>query len=111
MYAANTYKIRIATEDDARSLRRLAELDSQRPLGGDRILVGEIDGAPAAALSLATGRTIADPFKPTAHLVATLRTRAGGLVAVERTPSLRDRLRPLRLDARPLRLDARPTAA
>jgi hypothetical protein len=101
MYAANTYKIRIATEDDARSLHRLAELDSQRPLGEDRILVGEIDGAPAAALSLATGRAIADPFKPTAHLVATLRTRASGLVAAERTPSLRDRLRPLRLDARP----------
>jgi hypothetical protein len=101
MYAANTYRIRIATEDDADALRRLAELDSQRPLGSDRILVGEIDGTPAAALSLATGQAIADPFKPTGHLVATLRTRAAGLVAVERTPSLRDRLRPVRLGARP----------
>ena len=99
MYAANTYKIRMATEDDAFVLRRLAELDSQRPLAGDRILVGEIAGAPAAALSLATGQAVADPFKPTANLVATLRMRATGVIAAERTP-LRDRLRPVRLDAR-----------
>ena len=100
MYAANTYKIRMATDDDADALRRLADLDSQRPLGG-RIMIGELDGAPAAALALDTGRTIADPFRPTAHLVASLRTRAAGVVAVERKPSLRDRLRSLRLDARP----------
>jgi hypothetical protein len=100
MYAANTYKIRMATDDDAEALRRLAELDSQRPLGG-RLMIGELDGAPAAALSLSTGRAIADPFRPTAHLVASMRTRAAGVVAVERKPSLRDRLRPLRLDARP----------
>jgi hypothetical protein len=100
MYAANTYKIRMATDDDAEALRRLAELDSQRPLGG-RLMIGELDGAPAAALSLSTGRTIADPFRPTAQLVASMRTRAAGVVAVERKPSLRDRLRPLRLDARP----------
>jgi hypothetical protein len=100
MYAANTYKIRMATDDDAEGLRRLAELDSQRPLGG-RIMIGELDGAPAAALALDTGRAIADPFRPTAHLVASLRTRAAGVVAVERKPSLRDRLRPVRLDVRP----------
>jgi hypothetical protein len=100
MYAANTYKIRMATADDAEALRDLAELDSHGPLGG-RIMIGELDDAPAAALSLDTGRAIADPFRPTAHLVATLRTRASGVVAVERKPSLRDRLRPLRLGARP----------
>jgi hypothetical protein len=100
MCAANTYNIREATDDDTEALRRLAQLDSQSPLGG-RILIGELDGAPAAALSLGSGRAVADPFRPTAHLVATLRTRAAGLIAVERKPSLRDRLRPLRLDARP----------
>lgn len=100
MYAANTYKIRMATDDDTEALRGLAELDSQGPLGG-RIMIGELDGAPAAALSLDTGRAIADPFRPTAHLVASIRTRATGVLAVERKPSLRDRLRPLRLDARP----------
>ena len=100
MYAANTYKIRMATDDDTEALRHLAELDSQGPLGG-RIMIGELDGAPAAALSLDTGRAIADPFRPTTHLVASIRTRAAGVVAVERKPSLRDRLRSLRLDARP----------
>ena len=100
MYAANTYKIRMATDDDTEALRHLAELDSQGPLGG-RVMIGELDGAPAAALALDTGRAIADPFRPTAHLVASLRTRAAGVVAVERKPSLRDRLRSLRLDARP----------
>jgi hypothetical protein len=100
MYAANTYKIRMATDDDTEALRHLAELDSQGPLGG-RVMIGELDGAPAAALSLDTGRAIADPFRPTAHLVASIRTRAAGVVAVERKPSLRDRLRSLRLDARP----------
>jgi hypothetical protein len=100
MYAANTYKIRMATDDDTEALRHLAELDSQGPLGG-RIMIGELDGAPAAALSLDTGRAIADPFRPTAHLVASIRSRAAGVVAVERKPSLRDRLRSLRLDARP----------
>jgi hypothetical protein len=100
MYAANIYKIRMATDDDTEALRHLAELDSQGPLGG-RVMIGELDGAPAAALSLDTGRAIADPFRPTAHLVASIRTRAAGVVAVERKPSLRDRLRSLRLDARP----------
>jgi hypothetical protein len=99
MYAANTYTIRRATGDDAEALRRLAALDSQRPIAGP-VLIGEIDGAPAAALSLATGRAIADPFRPTAYLLATLRTRAAGVLAVERRPSLRDRLRPRRLEAR-----------
>jgi hypothetical protein len=100
MYAANTYKIRMATDDDTEALRHLAELDSQGPLGG-RVMIGELDGAPAAALSLDTGRAIADPFRPTAHLVASIRSRAAGVVAVERKPSLRDRLRPVRLDVRP----------
>jgi hypothetical protein len=90
----------MATDDDTEALRHLAELDSQGPLGG-RVMIGELDGAPAAALSLDTGRAIADPFRPTAHLVASIRTRAAGVVAVERKPSLRDRLRSLRLDARP----------
>jgi hypothetical protein len=92
MYASTTHAIRLATDDDAAALRRLAALDSQRPLSGP-VLVGEIGGATVAALSLSDGRTIADPFVPTAHLLASLRVRATGLLAVERTPSLRRRLR------------------
>ena len=51
MFAANTYEVRLATEDDADALRRLAELDSRTPLAG-RVLIGQIAGSPAAALSL-----------------------------------------------------------
>ena len=67
MLPADTSVIRLATEHDADDLRRLAALDSARPLTG-RVLIGEIDGVPAAARSLETGRTIADPFLPTARL-------------------------------------------
>jgi hypothetical protein len=91
MYAANSYVLRLANEADTPGLTRLAALDSQAPLTGS-ILVGELHGEPAAALSLADGRSIADPFRPTAHLVATMRVRAHGLHAVEHMPSLRDRL-------------------
>jgi hypothetical protein len=91
MYAANSYTIRIATARDAEALRRLAALDSKAPLDG-AVLVGEIAGTPAAAIALSDGRAVADPFVPTAHLVATLRVRAAGLRSAERTPSLRERL-------------------
>ena len=48
MFPADAYVIRLATEHDADDLRRLAALDSARPLTG-RVLIGEIDGVPAAA--------------------------------------------------------------
>ena len=91
MFPADAYVIRLATEDDAATLRRLAALDSARPLSG-RILIGEIDGRPAAALSLKTGAIVADPFRHTAHLRAHMRVRAGAVQAVTREPSLRERL-------------------
>ena len=91
MHAANSYLIRMATDDDAEVLARLAALDSSRPLEGS-ILVGELDGAPVVALSLGDDRAISDPFSPTGHLLATMRVRARGLHAVEHLPSLRDRL-------------------
>jgi hypothetical protein len=91
MYAANSYTIRIATAHDDEALGRLAALDSKAPLEGT-VLVGETAGTPAAAISLSSGRAVADPFVPTAHLLATLRVRAHGLHAVQRTRSLRERL-------------------
>jgi len=91
MYAANSYVIRLATDADAQALQRLAELDAQPPLEGS-IIIGELHGEPVAALALADDRTVADPFRPTAHLLATMRVRAQGLRAVERTPSLRERM-------------------
>jgi hypothetical protein len=91
MYAANSYVLRIATDADADAVRRLAELDSKPPLEGS-ILIGELHGDPVAAISLSDDRSISDPFRPTAHLLATMRVRARGLHAVEHMPSLRDRL-------------------
>jgi hypothetical protein len=91
MFAANTYVIRMAAEDDVLALRRLGELDSQAPLAG-RALIGEIDGNALAALSLDDGRVTADPFRRTEHLVACLRMRAQALKAYEATPSLRERM-------------------
>jgi hypothetical protein len=92
MIATNAYPVRFATAEDTEALTRLAELDSQQPLAG-RVLIGCIDGTPAAALSFQDGRVIADPFRHTAQLVSFLRMRAGAIRAVETTPSLPDRLR------------------
>ena len=92
MYHANAYVIRRATPADADALRRLAELDSRTVPTGD-VLIGEIDGTPAVALSLTSGRLVADPFRPTATLAAHMRARVEGLRAAAAEPSLRRRIR------------------
>jgi hypothetical protein len=92
MYPANAYVIRQANESDERALHRLAELDGQRPFSGPA-LIGEIDGRPAAAVSLFEGRLIADPFQSTTVLRQVLRMRLGALQAYSSTPSLPERLR------------------
>jgi hypothetical protein len=91
MFDTNTDHIRFATENDADTLRSLAERASQQQLGG-RVLIGDIDGTPAAALSLLDGRVIAESSHRTARLVVALRLRAGTIRAYEATPSLRERL-------------------
>jgi hypothetical protein len=93
MFSATTYVIRIATAEDEGVLRRLADIDSHGPLTAGPYLVGEVDGSPQAALSLADGRVVANPFVPTAQLLAHLRMRAGALRVYERMPSLPARLR------------------
>ena len=104
MYAPNAYRIRIATAEDAETLKRLAERDSKRPLVG-RVLIGQYAGT-AAALSIHDGRVIADSSPHTGALVANLRVRAAAIRAFEATPSLRDRLR-----AAFASYDGSPTAA
>jgi hypothetical protein len=81
--------LRTGRPDDATAIARLAALDS-RPLPRRRLvsaktkpwpgsttpqpkapfLLAEEDGTLCAALSLTTGAAIADPFTPSAHLVA-----------------------------------------
>ena len=92
MLPANTYVIRQATADDDQTLQALAELDSQRAIHRPA-LIGELDGYPAAAISLVDGRVISDPFQFTVRLRQTLRIRMGALQAYSRTPSLPERLR------------------
>lgn len=67
------FTIRFAYPDDATALRRLAALDSQ-PALPEPVLVADVDGELWAAVTIgAEARTIADPFRHTAVLVALLR--------------------------------------
>src|SRR5436309_2291161 len=75
LMAHNDITIRLAGADDAHALSRLAVLDSARAPAGD-VLVAELRGELLAALPLDGGRAIADPFHPTADLVALLELRA-----------------------------------
>jgi hypothetical protein len=67
--------IRRATDDDARALDRLARLDSQRLPAGPH-LIAAIDDVPVAAVSLSSGRMVANPFAATAPVVGLLQERA-----------------------------------
>jgi hypothetical protein len=69
--------LRPATAVDTDALERLAALDSARPLTGE-VTLASVGGDVRAALSLETGRVVADPFYPSAELVELLRAAAGG---------------------------------
>ena len=67
--------VRLATTADRTSLQGLAELDSAPPPAG-ATLIAELRGRPVAALSIADGDTVADPFTPTSDIVELLQLRA-----------------------------------
>jgi hypothetical protein len=67
--------VRRAHYGDEAALADLAALDSTRLPEGP-MLVAEADSRVLAALPLGSGRPIADPFVPSAHLVELLRMRA-----------------------------------
>jgi hypothetical protein len=92
MLPANAYVIRLAGDHDEDALARIAELDSAEPLEHP-ILIGEIDGRAEAAVDLDSGRTIANPFVPTAALLVHVRMRAAAIEAYARTPNVADRIR------------------
>ena len=68
--------LRPATSADNRELERLAALDSARPLDGE-VLLAYAGGELRAALSVDSGRSVADPFWPTADLVELLEAASG----------------------------------
>ena len=60
---------------DESTLRRLAALDSKRPIEG-RALLAEVDGHAVAAIGIDDGKVVADPFEHTSDVVELLRIRA-----------------------------------
>ena len=86
--------IRPATSDDTAALLRIAALDSSVVPAGE-LLLGVVDGEPRAAVSVTTGNAIADPFHPTADVVALLRLRASRLRKQNLDVAPRRRLRSL----------------
>ena len=64
--------------EDLAAVARLAQLDSSPPPEG-ALLGAEIEGRLLAAISLATGESIADPFSRTGELRALLELRAAQL--------------------------------
>ena len=67
--------LRAARSDDAPAVRRLAQLDSSRPPSG-QVLLALVGSEPVAALGVDSGSVVADPFRRTANVVATLRQAA-----------------------------------
>jgi hypothetical protein len=68
--------IRPAHLDDQVTLMRLAALDSADKVPPEPLLLAEVDAEPRVAVSLTDGSAIADPFHPTAEILALLRTHA-----------------------------------
>ncbi len=66
--------IRMAAPEDAPTLKRLAEIDSDVPLTG-QVMLAELDGNCLAAISLGSGSVRANPFERTAAIVSHLRMR------------------------------------
>lgn len=86
--------VRHANAGDETALARLAALDSGQAPDGPA-LVAEADARILAALPLGSGRPIADPFVPSAELVALLRLRAAQLDTPREAHGLRRRVREL----------------
>jgi hypothetical protein len=97
--AVDALVIRPAYPDDHAALARLAALDSRRPLTGPA-LVAERDGRLLAALATADGRAVADPFAPTADLVALLRLHATADSAARSAQGPRELLRRVGVNTR-----------
>jgi hypothetical protein len=76
--AVRRVTVRLAEPRDEHALRLLAALDSTHPPNGE-VVVGEMGGAIQAAVPVAGGRAIANPFVRTAELVKLLELRAGQL--------------------------------
>lgn len=86
--------IRLAAPGDGPALLRIAQLDSADPPApaGAGILVADVGGEIRAALALAGGPAIADPFQRTGPLVELLAARAAEIAPAKRPRSRRGRV-------------------
>jgi hypothetical protein len=90
---SETLTIRMAVSADAQALRRLAQLDSAPTPAPAPMLIAEVAGELRAAVPLYGGRAIADPFHPTAALVALLTERTRQIAPARHRPTRRLRRR------------------
>jgi hypothetical protein len=74
--------VRRSASADESALARLAALDSASPPRGPA-LIAEAGSRMLAAVPMGAGRPIADPFEPTAELVALLELRRSQIEAVD----------------------------
>ncbi len=75
MTSPASLSLRHATAADSGAVAYLSELDEAERLTGS-VLLAFAGDRPVAAMSLDDGRTVADPFTPTANVVDLLRVRA-----------------------------------
>ena len=90
MTSTTAVTVRPGLESDRSALDRLAALDSAPRLTGE-VMLAEVEGECLAAIEMASSRAIADPFRPTADLVALLSGRVTALRGGERRPRPRVR--------------------
>ena len=90
----NAFTIREAQADDRAAIRRLADLDGGR-MPSKRMLVGELDGEVVAAVPIAGGAAVADPFRSTSALVSLLGLRAAQFRGLEDSRKRRGSIRRL----------------
>jgi hypothetical protein len=84
--ATSPVTLRFGFPDDSRAIARLAALDSASP-PAQPVLLAEVSGELRAALSMADGAVVSDPFYPRAEVVELLRARAAQLSSAERRGS------------------------
>jgi hypothetical protein len=100
--------IRFFAERDMDAVRQIAALD-EKPVPTGGMLLAEVRGELVAALPIDGGPPLADPFKPTADIVALLRLRAHQLRDADGAQRPRGLASKLRIGLLGIRAEGRST--